>query len=203
MVEINAVRYIKELIESDPQLAAIVGAFFVVLGLAQYFLGPDDDWVETRREKYLLELHEILSIFGGYAKVTKEGPGEYVYSVKVGEEELEEILYSGGYHRNVIAAKKERIKPDGEKELSLNSWVHRPSLMADMQSHATNYPGHKEGEVDIYHHYETSWVSHPIEHYFSVKQYDGDPEGHLEEALEMADVEYYRDEEWVNEFSSE
>lgn len=190
---------IAEQIQNNPEIAAVIAGIFVLLGAAQYFLGPKDDWVEGYREKYWFKLHEFLTIFGGYAVVTK-GPEEYVYSVKVGEEKLEEILYKGKYHRNVIAAKKKRTLPSGEEDRSLNSWVNRPSLLADMQDHATNFPGHKDSEIDIYHHYETSWVKHPFKHYFSPKQIDGDPEGTLKEALDQSDVQYYRDEEWLDKF---
>lgn len=188
-----------DIVQSNPELAALVAAIFIVLGAVQYFLGPEDDWVENYREKYWFKLHELLEVMGGYAVVTK-GPDDYVYSVKIGEERLEEILYKGKYHRNPISSKKLRLTPEGEEERSLNSWVHRETILADMQNHATNFPGHKDGEVDIYHHYETSWIKHPFEHYFNVKQIDGDPEGTLKQALEKSDVEYYRDEEWLNEF---
>lgn len=188
-----------ESVQNSPILWGLILAIFIVLGYLQQGLGPEDDWVETVREKWWFKIDEVLNDFGGYAS----GPlpsSQYVFTVEVGEEKVEEILYRGGYHRNPIAAKKIRNLPHGGSDNSLNSWVQRESLLAEMQDHATVFPGHDKGTVDIYHHYETSWVSQPRKHYLNVKQIDGDPEGTLEDALEQSDVEYYRDEEWLSEY---
>lgn len=188
-----------ESVQNSPIMWGLILAIFIVLGYLQRGLGSEDDWVETVREKWWFKIDEALNDFGGYAS----GPlpsSQYVFTVEVGEEEVEEILYRGGYHRNPIAAKKIRNLPHGGSDDSLNSWVQRESLLAEMQDHATVFPGHKDGTVDIYHHYETSWVSHPYKHYLDVKQIGGDPEGTLEDALEQSDVEYYRDEEWLSEY---
>lgn len=188
---------IRNALEQNQELYGLVIAAFIILSLLQRQLGPKDDWVETYRDKYWIKIHEALSLLGGYAIIEK-GKREYVYSVKVNEDKLEEVLYRGGYHRNVLAAKKYR-RLSGKEEPSEGSWVSRPSILADMQNHATIFPGHNEGELDIYHHYETSWVRHPIKHYFNVEQTGGDPEGVLQSALEQSDIEYYFDEEWASQ----
>lgn len=196
MSEVNAVF---DTVQSSPILWGAFLAILIILGYLQTKLGPEDDWVETLREKWWFKIDEALSELGGYAVIMK-GKKEYVFTVEAKEEKIEEILYRGGYHRNPIASKKVRIEPGGGKISSLSSWVNRKSLLSEMQDHATVFPGHKSGTVDIYHHYETSWISHPYKHYADVEQIDGDPQGTLENALMQSDVVFYFDEEWSSEF---
>jgi hypothetical protein len=184
---------------NQPDVAAAIGAIVVLAALMmRHFLGPKSDWVESARTRWFTRLHEALSLVGGYATIEKYKK-EYVASVTISEDELERVLYQGGYHRNLGAAKKYRAGSDGEDIWAIGSWAHRESLMADMQDHATLFPGHGEYTVDIYHHRETSWVAHPIKHYFNVEQTDGDPERTLRDALDAADVEWEYDAEWASE----
>jgi len=186
-------------LKNDPIVWGTVLAIAILVGYLQRGLGPEDDWVETTRQKWWYKIDEVVSDFGGYA-IARLPLEQYSFTVEATEEEIEEILYRGGYHRNPIAAKKTRKLPHGGSKPSLNSWVNRESLLAEMQNHATVFPGHSDGTVDVYHHYETSWISHPYKHYLYVEQIDKDPEGVLEKALEQSGVEYYRDEEWLSKY---
>lgn len=182
---------IAQRIQSSEELTAIAGLLALVVGVGQYYLGPKHDWVESVRRRYWLKLNEVLSTFGGYS-AGPERNIEYVCTVEVSEDELERALYRGGYHRNVVAALKYR-EVDGGRVPSEGSWVHRSSIFDDKQGHARFYESQHTDGLDVFHHYETSWVTHPIKHYYHVKMEVGDPQGTLKSALDYSGINYTKE----------
>lgn len=160
----------------------VLALAMLIFGLLQSTLGPDSDWVESFRDRVFIRLHELLSLIGGYATL-EVGSSSFIATIEENEECFEEVIYKNGYHRNVLAGKKYRTS-DGEKVYSISSWVHRESLLDDKQGHLTIFEGTRDGTLDLYHHYETSWVVHPIKHYFSNESVDGDPHGTMEDVIE-------------------
>lgn len=187
----SAVLQIRDLVQTfqdSPRLMGALSLVALLVGAAQYALGPKHDWVESVRRRYWFKLHEVLSMLGGYA-AGAESHDEYVCTVSVEEDELERGLYRGGYHRNFIAAFK-YIERSGEQVPSEGSWVHRETIFHSKQGHARFYASTEDGKLDVYHHYETSWVRHPIKHYLNATQEVGDPQGTLKKALDDAGIEY-------------
>jgi len=182
-----------------------ITALLVVVAVAQRFLGPKQDWVETRRRKYLLKLHELLSLIGGYAKIQKN-LHEYAYTVTVPQSEiqpddtdaadaLERVLYRGtngvSYHRNLIAAVKSLLLPDGTHIAAVGSWVYRQSLLSDEQHHATIFPHPLRPRTFIFiQHKELSWVRHPIKHIRGIGQKGGDPDNVLARVLKASPLSF-------------
>ena len=198
-----------DLLQQYPFLAAAAVFVLVAVGAVQYTLGPRHDWVESFRQRWWLRLHEALSALEGYA-VTTKGPSDYVCTIEMGEEALERALYRQGYHRNITASKKMRRLPGGDEQWSEGSWVHREGLFAERQDHLTIFPGHAPGTLDLYHHNEASnvpsgdtlseLIGDMFNHYRGIGMDPGDPERTLRDALDAEDIDYYRDEEWLEGF---
>ena len=172
-------------------MAALV-AVLALIGALQYQLGPRADWVESRRRRVLSRLHELLSSFGGYAEAQSPRV-DYVCTVDIGEEELEKVLYQGGYHRNLLAAIHTRVLPDDAPagaEKSEGSWVYRPSFLASRQHHGRLYPAVDGDGIDLYAHNEYSNIVRPIKHYRSKNMDHGDPNHTLRDALDAAGIDY-------------
>lgn len=127
------------------------------------------DFIEKFRETFYPPLHVVLEFFNFYA-TGELNPREYVGTVYISEEELEERFHNAGVVRNALA--KYKRLPDGRR--SEGSWrlTHgtHPQFISDpeMQLHITlfKHPDRPlSGAVDIYAHYE--------------KNYGKDPWGHL------------------------
>ncbi|MDL5360880.1 hypothetical protein [Halalkalicoccus sp. NIPERK01] len=107
-------------------------------------------------------IHRLFDwAFGGYA-MTDNTEEEYVGTVDLPQRELEELLATAGFRRNVVSSLKVRV--DGN--VSDGSWAWRASPLADWQLHLIL---HDVGEsVEAYAHWEYSWITHPVKHYRAV-----------------------------------
>lgn len=146
-----------------------------------YFLGADDDWQEDFRSYAYPRLHPLLTPFGGYG-VGRVGWNQYVGTVSIDEEVLEEELVALGFERNPIACFKSL--PDGRE--SEGSWALRDDrLDPNRQLHITIFE-RDDGEPGrvVYGHEEYDWRVRPFWH---LQGKDFDPEGGAEYARELID----------------
>ncbi|QLG48977.1 hypothetical protein [Natrinema halophilum] len=128
-----------------------------------------EDVVNAFRRSVLPQLHFLLrGTFGGYA-VSHTTADEYALTAHCSEEIIEDILEEMGFARNPIAALKVRM--DGNT--SEGSWVWRPSRFADEQLHIVLHDLENQSGVDVYAHWECSWVRHPYRHYVA-RGYDAE-----------------------------
>ena len=120
-----------------------------------------EDVVNAVRRSFLPQVHYLLrGTFGGYA-VSHTTADEYALTAHCSEARLEAILVELGFSRNPIASLKVRL--DGN--VSEGSWVWRPSPLADHQLHIVLHELEDETGVDVYAHWEYSWIRHPYTHY--------------------------------------
>lgn len=131
------------------------------------------DFLEKFRASLYPKLHSSLRSLGLYS-VGKVGEDQYVCTLRVSEDEIEkELLHSGGFQRNVLAAYKEH--PDGrESTLSLRlthsgseKEYDREFVEPGMQLHLTLLPAvssNSDATLDVYAHYEDDWASSPLAH---------------------------------------
>lgn len=125
-------------------------------------------WVLPRRS-FVPQIHYLLrGTFGGYA-VSHTTAEEYALTARCSEDQLEDILEKLGFSRNPIASLKVRM--DGNT--SEGSWVWRASPLADNQLHIVLHELEDESGVDVYAHWECSWIRHPYKHYVA-RGYDAD-----------------------------
>lgn len=128
-----------------------------------------EDAVNALRRSLLPQLHFLLrGSFGGYA-ISHTTADEYVLTARCSEETIEAVLDRVGFSRNPIAALK--VRTDGNT--SEGSWVWRPSLLADEQLHIVIHDLENEVGVDVYAHWEYSWIRHPYKHYLA-RGYDAE-----------------------------
>ncbi|WP_408957653.1 hypothetical protein [Natrinema sp. 74] len=128
-----------------------------------------EDFVNALRRRFLPQTHFLLQgTFGGYA-VSHTTADEYALTVHCSEATIEDVLEQLGFSRNPIAALKVRM--DGNT--SEGSWVWRPSLFADEQLHIVLHDLENESGVDVYAHWECSWIRHPYKHYVA-RGYDAE-----------------------------
>ncbi|RKD97918.1 hypothetical protein [Halopiger aswanensis] len=128
-----------------------------------------EDLINAVRRSLLPQLHYLLrGSFGGYA-VSHTTAEEYALTAHCQEQRLEEILDEIGFSRNPIASLKVRV--DGNT--SEGSWVWRPSPLADGQLHIVLHALEDGTGVDVYAHWEYSWIRHPYKHYIA-RGYDAE-----------------------------
>lgn len=128
-----------------------------------------EDAVNAVRRSTLPQLHFLLrGTFGGYA-ISHTTADEYVLTARCSEATLEDVLERAGFSRNPIAALKVRM--DGNT--AEGSWVWRPSLLAGEQLHIVLHDLENETGVDVYAHWECSWIRHPYRHYLA-RGYDAE-----------------------------
>jgi hypothetical protein len=132
-------------------------------------MGFREDFTNAVRRRVWPQIHYLLEgTFDGYA-VSHTTEDEYAVTVLCSEEELERALSEGlDFSRNPISALKVRL--DGNT--SEGSWVWRESPLADMQLHLVLHAT-DEGHVDVYAHWEYSWITHPYKHY-AARGYDAE-----------------------------
>ncbi|WP_226480183.1 hypothetical protein [Natrinema amylolyticum] len=128
-----------------------------------------EDAINAMRRSALPQLHFLLrGTFGWYA-VSHTTADEYVLTAHCSEATIETVLDRLGFSRNPIAALKVRV--DGNT--SEGSWVWRPSPFADEQLHVVIHDLENEPGVDVYAHWEYSWIRHPYKHYLA-RGYDAE-----------------------------
>ncbi|ELY50056.1 hypothetical protein [Natronolimnohabitans innermongolicus] len=132
-------------------------------------MGIREDFVNAVRRSVWPQIHYLLAgTFDGYA-VSHTTAEEYALTTHCTEERLEEILAELGFSRNPIASLKVRM--DGNT--SEGSWVWRASPLADMQLHVVLHEVENTEKVDVYAHWECSWIRHPYKHYVA-RGYDAE-----------------------------
>ncbi|WP_455447779.1 hypothetical protein [Natrinema thermotolerans] len=130
-------------------------------------MGRSADAYNALRRRVLPGIHNVLDVMiGGYA-LSDTPPDEYVGTLCCSEPELEELLSSFGFTRNLVASLKVRV--DGN--VSDGSWVYRESFLADYQLHVILHQ--TESGVETYAHWEYSSVRHPYRHYLA-REYDAE-----------------------------
>ena len=180
-------------------------------------MGYREDAVNAVRRSLVPQLHYLFrGTFDGYA-VSHTTAEEYVLTARCSEDEIEAILSDLGFSRNPIASLKVRM--DGNT--SEGSWVWRPSPVSSHQLHVVLHDLEGGEGVDVYAHWECSWIRHPYNHYVArgydaekgveltrriLESYDGDAleeefsyevDTSLERRLsEYFSVSYYRVKEW-------
>lgn len=134
-------------------------------------MGYREDVVNAVRRSTIPQLHYLLTgSFGGYA-VSHTTAEEYVMTAHCSEESIEAVLDDIGFSRNPIASLK--VRTDGNT--SEGSWVWRPSPLSSWQLHVVLHTLEEadDDRVDIYAHWECSWIRHPYKHYVA-RGYDAE-----------------------------
>ena len=132
-------------------------------------MGYTEDAVNAVRRSFLPQVHYLFrGTFGGYA-ISHTTAEEYAMTTHCSEETIEDVLEELGFSRNPIASLKVRM--DGNT--SEGSWVWRPSPFADYQLHVVLHELEGSEAVDIYAHWECSWIRHPYKHYVA-RGYDAE-----------------------------
>jgi hypothetical protein len=125
-------------------------------------MGAAQDIYNAARRSVKPPIHRACNwAFGGYA-MTSNTEEEYVGTVQLPEEEFEKVLAAAGFQRNVVSSLKVRV--DGN--VSNGSWALRESPLADRQLHVILH--NVDESVEVYAHWEYSWITHPIKHYRAV-----------------------------------
>lgn len=132
-------------------------------------MGHTEDFVNAMRRSFIPQVHYLLQgSFDGYA-VSHTTSEEYALTTHCSEETIEGILEELGFSRNPIASLK--VRTDGNT--SEGSWVWRPSPLADDQLHIVLHEVENADKVDVYAHWECSWIRHPYKHYVA-RGYDAE-----------------------------
>ncbi|WP_114575485.1 hypothetical protein [Saliphagus sp. LR7] len=134
-------------------------------------MGYSEDVVNALRRSTIPQLHYLFrGTFGGYA-VSHTTAEEYVLTAHCSEASIEAVLSEMGFSRNPIASLKVRF--DGNT--SEGSWVWRPSLGSSWQLHVVLHAltDDPDDRVDVYAHWECSWIRHPYSHYVA-RGYDAE-----------------------------
>ena len=133
-------------------------------------MGIREDVVNALRRSAIPQIHYLFEgSFDGYA-VSHTTAEEYALTAHCSEDQLEELLSGLGFSRNPIASLK--VRTDGNT--SEGSWVWRRHPLADCQLHVVLHALEDRDEcVDVYAHWEYSWIRHPYAHYVA-RGYDAD-----------------------------
>lgn len=132
-------------------------------------MGYSEDVINAARRSFYPQIHYLLrGSFGGYA-VSHTTADEYVLTAHCSEDALESLLDRLGFSRNPIAALKVRM--DGNT--AEGSWVWRPSPLASSQLHIVLHELEDTEGIDVYAHWECSWIRHPYKHYVA-RGYDAE-----------------------------
>lgn len=118
-----------------------------------------DDRLTALRRRVCPVLHRLVRCFGGYIEFEIH-PAEYVGTVQRSLDRFRADLREIGFHPEPIAA----LKHHSDGRTSAGSWVTRKSRLAEKQLHVTLFRTNS-GTVDMYSHWEASWIRHPIKHY--------------------------------------
>ncbi|XVH30568.1 hypothetical protein ACNS7O_09170 [Haloferacaceae archaeon DSL9] len=143
------------------------------------------DACNALRRRVWPQLHYLIDgTFGGYA-VSHTTTDEYVMTINAAEGAVEDALVDLGFARNPISSLKVRL--DGNT--SDGSWVRRDSVLSEWQLHVVLHAADDE-TVDVYAHWEYSWITHPYRHYLA-REYDAEKGVERARAL-LADYESER-----------
>lgn len=132
-------------------------------------MGYSEDAINAARRTVYPQIHYLLrGTFDGYA-VTHTTADEYVLTAHCSEDDIESLLDDLGFSRNPISAVKVRM--DGNT--AEGSWVWRASPLASYQLHIVLHELDEAEGVDVYAHWECSWIRHPYRHYVA-RGYDAE-----------------------------
>ena len=122
-------------------------------------MADEHDGLQRLRRRLKPNVHRLMDRLGGYA-MSDTPEAEYVATFDCSVSELERTLADTfGFRRNPLSALKVRI--DGN--VSDGSWVWRRWPLAARQLHLVLHE--TDDGVDVYAHWEYSWVTHPLRHY--------------------------------------
>lgn len=110
-------------------------------------------------------LHPVFSRLGWYAE--KEiSNSSYICSFELDLDELEEELERIGFVRNPTSFLTYQSVEDYEgRSYTVGSWVlYLDDVVDSYQLHVTLYSAFDDGFVDVYGHFERSWLRHPVKH---------------------------------------
>ena len=125
-------------------------------------MSPPQDIYNASRRWIKPPIHRLFDwMFGGYA-MSSNTEEEYVGTVHLSEDEFEDVLVAASFRRNLVSSLKVRV--DGN--ISNGSWALRESPLADWQLHVIHH--NVDDYVEVYAHWEYSWLTHPIKHYRAV-----------------------------------
>ncbi|MFP8951779.1 hypothetical protein ACLI4Z_02230 [Natrialbaceae archaeon A-arb3/5] len=132
-------------------------------------MGYTEDFVNAVRRSFLPQVHYLLKgSFDGYA-ISHTTAEEYALTAHCDEETIESVLDEIGFSRNPIASLK--VRTDGNT--SEGSWVWRSSPLSSHQLHIVLHELEDAEGVDVYAHWECSWIRHPYKHYVA-RGYDAE-----------------------------
>jgi len=163
----------------------ITAAITLVL-IAQWYLGPEAEFVETYRSALLRRIAPVGKMIGR-PTVRVKGDADYICSVDMGPEEFERVIYPT-YRRNLLATKKAVRGGRDNLIWSEGSWAAKAMPTAQNQHHLFFFK--RENRLDVYGHYETAPVD-PQGH-VSDGQTHGDPNNTLRDLLDEQEIEYYQ-----------
>lgn len=194
--------YNVDVIFNDPLYSAIVVVVLAAVGiLSRQYLGPEDDWLELKKQNLARRLDPITSQMG-YPLLREKGVNEYVCSTPELPDEIEVILHSCRYEENDISNAKYRILPDGSRQYNVGQLAFSVPD-SDIQWHAYIFPGHGDYGCDLYQHGEVDWDpsqgGDPEDHLTTPFEAVRDPERVLRDCLISEDVAYEFDDEWVEQ----
>lgn len=121
--------------------------------------GTAPDVLTQVRRTVCPPLDRLATPIGGYAQCVMDAD-EYVGAIEREVDSFAAELRSMGFRREPVSA----LKRHEDGRLSAGSWVRRSGLLADGQLHVTIFRGSRR-TVDVFAHWEYSWITHPIKHY--------------------------------------
>lgn len=125
------------------------------------------EWVHKFHKCVWGVAHVPLSWFGFYAE-GREEEDSYFFSLRLSLNEVERLLWVNGFVRNptsFLTYRKVERGSEVERDYTKGSWVkYLDEPWDDYQVHITLYSAFDDGFVDVYGHYELSWLRHPIKH---------------------------------------
>jgi hypothetical protein len=180
-------------------------ALTIVLGiigiLGRQYLGPEDDWIEQKKQNLARRLHPIAARLGR-PLLQQKTIDEYVCSTTESPDFIETALHGCGYEENDVSNVKYRELPDGTRQYNVGQ-LSFSVADSNLQWHAYIFPGHGDYGADVYQHLEVDWDptqgGDPEKHVTEPIQSKGDPERVLRDCLIEQDVAYEFDADWVTE----
>lgn len=185
-------------IASDPVYSAITVIVLTIVGIvSRVYLGPQSDWVEAFKQKWVTKLDPILSIVWR-SFLRQKTNDEYVCSTTILPDAVEKALHHGGYTENDLSSVKYRVLPDGTRQYNAGQ-LKFSEPNSSRQWHVYLFPGYKHNGTDCYQHGEADWDPSEgggLEQHLNSDQISGDPESVLRDVLDAQGVSYEVDEQF-------
>lgn len=199
MIEI-LLQTLADRIVSNPVTATILAAALLMTIYAANYADRHDvlslGWI---RQKAWRGAHGISDTLFGRSLISdqSDNPGQYVTTTgaDVGESDLIVALMDAGAMWNPQSTQKYTTMDD-KKSWSIFSLAFRDSMADDEQTHVYAFR-RPDGKVDLYSHKEAS-ITDVDDHHNADGVIPGDPEGHIEAALEDAGIKYEENKRYVH-----